>query len=423
MNYRLLLALLLATASVVALRAADDDDDDFADPGYYANSKSTIRFGYRLTSGAKVHFGNLGTVPYLHSIAPVSAGEADRSYDNGIVNKDIARANETNPASVTPDVGQSLASTVQLGNGRYQTFLTTNTNGTLTTVQTGEFLGLASGQTRMWSYQNASQVNAAGTGIVMSQYSATSNGAGLDGKKELSAGVELEVAQYLGKIGKRFEVSLVGGLSLNGIHNRQAGNVSSTLHTLSDTYSLLGHAAPTAPYLTGSATQESRTLPDGTTIQYETTVPLASVPDASAHTETETPGAANVSGVWRIKGAYYVMRVGPEIRANITENFGLRAGLGFSGAYVGTNYTAVEQLNITGVSNPISTTENSEQNKFMPGYYANMDAEYAVNERTGFFAGVSLEQYGDYNQSVGGRTAKIDLGSTASIRGGINIKF
>ncbi|MBI2518360.1 MAG: hypothetical protein HYV95_15880 [Opitutae bacterium] len=423
MNYRLLLALLLATVSVVALRAADDDEDDFADPGYYANSKSTLRFGYRVTSGAKVHFGNLGTVPFLHTIAPASAGEADRTYDNGIVAKDVARVDEGYPSAVTPDVGQSLPSTVQLGNGRYQTFLTTNDNGTLKTVQTGEFLGLASGQTRMWSYQNASQVTADGQGIMMSQYSATSDGAGFDGKKELSAGVELEVAQYLGKIGKRWEVSLVGGFSLNGIHNRQAGNVTSTLHTLRDTYSLLGQTAPTAPYLTGSATQESRTLPDGTVILYETTVPLASVPDPASRVETEAAGAANISGVWRIKGAYYVMRVGPEIRASITENFGLRAGLGFSGAYVGTNYTATEQLNIDGVSNPITTTENSEHDKFMPGFYANMDAEYALNERTGFFAGVSLEQYGDYSQSVGGRTAKIDLGTTASLRGGINIKF
>lgn len=422
MNHRLLLALLLATLSVVTLRA-QDDDENFADPGFYANSRNTLRFGYRLTSGAKVHFGNLGIVPFRQAIAPASAGEVDRTYDNGAVIRDAARMNEGYPSSVTPDVGATLPSTVQLGNGRYQTFLTTNNNGTLSTVQAGEFLGYQTGQTRIWGYQNASQVTPDGAGITLSQYSATSDGAGFDGKKEISAGVELQVARYLGKIGQRWEVSLVGGISLNGIHNRQAGNVASTLRTLSDTFSLLGQPAPSAPYLAGSSTIENRTLPDNTIIQFENTVPIASVPDESKHVESEDAGGANVSGVWRIKGAYYVMRLGPEIRANVTENFGLRAGVGVSGAYVGTNYSAVEQLNIEGVSNAISTTENSEQNKFMPGFYANMDAEYSLNERTGFFAGVSVEQFGDYDQTVGGRTAKIDLGASASIRGGISIKF
>ena len=59
----------------------------------------------------------------------------------------------------------------------------------------------------------------------------------------------------------------------------------------------------------------------------------------------------------------------------------------------------------------------------MSGYYANLDATWAVNGRTGFFAGLSYEKSGDYTQTVGGRTAKIDLGTTAGVRGGLNIKF
>jgi hypothetical protein len=117
------------------------------------------------------------------------------------------------------------------------------------------------------------------------------------------------------------------------------------------------------------------------------------------------------------------MKIGPEIRTNFTKDFGMSASVGVAGAYAGTNYTATEQLTVDGIAAPIGKPETSSINKFMPGYYANIDALWQANERTGFFAGITYEQFNSYDQSVGGRTAKIDLGSTAGIRGGISIKF
>ncbi|MBI2497893.1 MAG: hypothetical protein HYV75_08295, partial [Opitutae bacterium] len=47
----------------------------------------------------------------------------------------------------------------------------------------------------------------------------------------------------------------------------------------------------------------------------------------------------------------------------------------------------------------------------------------AANEITGLFGGLTAQKLGDYDQVVGGRTAKVDLGSSVGIRAGVSIKF
>jgi len=36
---------------------------------------------------------------------------------------------------------------------------------------------------------------------------------------------------------------------------------------------------------------------------------------------------------------------------------------------------------------------------------------------------LSAQKLGDYSQALGSRTARVDLGSSVGLRGGINIKF
>lgn len=420
MKYRFFLTLLAVALSASGLNAADDEDEYSPELGIYASAKNSLRFGFRMVGGADVKFGNLGNVPFANIVAPFSAGEVDRLYSDGAVIKDAPRG--LFDPRVEVDANGVQTSTP---GGRYDTgFVVTAADGTVTTIINGSALSFTPGRTRSWRYDSTSQLNADQSGIIMHSFSATSDGASLEGKKETSAGIELQVERIVGKLGGKWQVSIIGGIALSGISNKQAGNVHSSLVTLSDTYSLLGQTAP-AVEANGQPTFGPFTLSDGTVFPSgtETTVPLASVPNAGDHTETTAVGAANVAGVWKVKGAYYVMKVGPEIRANFAKDFGVSASIGLAGAYVGTNYSAFESLSVAGIAEPITANESSSQNKFMPGYYANLDALWQANERTGFFAGVSYEQFSDYTQSVGGRTAKIDLGGTAGIRGGITIKF
>ena len=132
--------------------------------------------------------------------------------------------------------------------------------------------------------------------------------------------------------------------------------------------------------------------------------------------------------MWEIKGSYFVVKLGPELGAAFTPNLTVNASAGFAAAYVGTNYTATESFTLTTdptLPNQTFTTGavTSWVSKVLPGYYANIDASWAINERSGLFAGLTYESFGDYNQDLAGRTAKIDLGGNASLRGGLNIKF
>jgi hypothetical protein len=412
MNKRLLLSLLAASLSAIWLHAAEEEDEYSPELGIFASAKNSVKFGFRMVSGAKVHFGNLGIVPQVD--IPLT-GDVTRTYSNGIVVKDVLR--DANSGRSEVDANGVQTSTP---GGRYNTFITA-ADGSQTLV--GDFVSFTPGQTRNWRHDSATQVTADGSGIVMSAFSASSDGASFEGKKQTSNGVELQMERIVGKLGGKWEVSIIGGIALSGISNKQAGDVHSTLHTLSDTFSLLGRTAPDVNPQ-GQPTFDGLPLTDGTEVPngHETTVPLASTPNAGDRKETNAVGAANVSGVWKIKGAYYVMKVGPEIRTTFAKDFGFSASVGLAGAYVGTNYTANESLTVDGVA-PITTSETSSINKFMPGYYANIDALWQANERTGFFAGITYEQFNSYDQSVGGRTAKIDLGATAGIRGGISIKF
>jgi hypothetical protein len=61
--------------------------------------------------------------------------------------------------------------------------------------------------------------------------------------------------------------------------------------------------------------------------------------------------------------------------------------------------------------------------KFLNGYYADLNLEWAANERTGLFGGFTAQKFDGYDQQVNGRTARIDLGSSVGLRGGVSIRF
>jgi hypothetical protein len=442
MKYRLLLALLAtAILSVPLARAQDDDDDDdqeFDYFAYFARAHSNITFGFKATQGAKVKFGNLGTILPATPVGaietdPVKANLITRTYNNGTVGADTYRPEETGTSS----------GYVSLGNGRYQLrggevdgggvpFVGPD-NAQINYVK-GEYVAYVPGDTRNYSFNAGSQV--VGNTVTMTQYSVDSQGEGFDGKRSLSGGVEMQAERLFTDPAKRFRFSLVAGLSLNGINSKRTGTVKSTLHVLSDTYSFVpnsdGSVLPTSgvvyPYTTPDIV--SKQFPDSAGVLISAPneqSPLLNVIPTRAP-EVDDEDGADVNGVWEVKGAYLVLRIGPELSASVTPNLSLSASAGVAGAYVGTNYTAIESAVITNdptVTDATLTTGalTSEENKFLAGYYANLDASWAVNERTGFYAGISYESYGDFDQTLAGRTARIDLGGNASLRGGLNIKF
>ncbi len=416
MNLRLLHYLAFFAACAVVLRAApsDDDDEDIDYLGYYSKSRDRVTFGYQFRQGAKVHFGNVGEVhPALASTN--AAGQTLYAYTNGNLLTDILRANEK-------DANGNQTSTP----GSRYTVLGTDSNGNPTV--TGDYLSYTAGQTRNWSYNSLNQITPDGAHVQMSQYTATSNGASFDGSRKLSSGIELQLIRRLNSVDAKFGISLVTGFSLNGISSKTAGSVTSTLHVMTDTYATIGgQAVPTAltgtiyvqPYYTSFTQSDGTINPSG----YEATVPLNGTPVSSVQKTLVTP--ANVTGIWRVNGAYYALRFGPQFTTQVYHSISLSAGLGLTGAYASTNDVADETLtvNIDGTDATTSVHDTSAASKLMLGYYANLDASWDANERTGFFAGLNYESLGSYDQKVSSRITKIDIGNTAGIRGGISIKF
>lgn len=393
--------------------------------------KNKITFGYRvLGSGIKANFGNLGntamrTIEEKVTIAKPGTTTNEtieiiaRTYDNGSMRQDFQRADElltTTPED--PAAGSAVVYGVYPGTGRYQTWTKAkNADGVVTDTQNSDQLSYQSGVTRYWAYGNASQV--ANDRVALSTYSASSDGATAQKEEGMNGGLELTVSRDMGTFGRRFQWSLTAGLALNNMNAKTGGTVASTLNIHTDYYQLNG-PAPTGSILGGPTYVDlADHTKEGT--GYETTTTIGDTPIASA--DSSIAGGASLQGNWKIKGAYFMMRVGPTLRTQISDRFGLSASIGLAGAYAGSRYSVVESLTLPDATEPVTESIDNASTKFLGGFYADLNVDWVANERTGIFAGVNMQNLGGYDQEVGGRTAKIDFGSAVGIRGGMSFKF
>lgn len=403
--------------------------------GEWVAPKSKLSVGFRiLSSGGRVDFKNLGIVPARLSVAPASDGVVQRVYDNGAVGVDTLRSDEK-------DVDGNQISTP---GGRYRVFSTSvvtilNADGLVTgtetvTAQSGDFLSYTPGLTRQWSAASAGQIGQPGY-VAFSVFSATTDGGSTSHKQGATGGVEFQLAQELGRGSGRFHWSMLSGITLNDINSKSAGTVSSTLRTYTDFYaynlngqviSLVNVTNPSfGPlYDTNGIFVNSNGV--------ETTVPLNAVPDAAKSTTTNVVGGASVAGQWQVKGAYFMAKVGPSLRTQLTTHLNLTASLGLAGAYVGTRYTASESFAVPSLPDLVlSTTDatdgsniiSSTATKFVTGYFADLTLEWAANETMGLYGGFTTQKLSSYEQKLGDRVAKVDIGSAVGIRGGVSIKF
>ncbi len=393
--------------------------------GEWHAPKTKLSVGFRmLNSGGMVNFRNLGVVPSGRTIAPASAGAIERAYSNGDVTTDVPRPAEKDAAG----------NQISTPGGRYNIFTTStvnilDANGNVTgtqdvTIRTGDLLSYTPGLTRDWLASTEGQLSRPGY-VSFSVYSATSDGASATHKQGPTAGVEFQFSRDIGRGSRHLQWGMVAGITLNDINSKSAGTVSSTLHTYTDYYSLNGQVI-TAVHLTnpsfGELVDSNGQVVSGAGL--ETTVALAAVPDASLTTDISTVGAASVAGRWQVKGSYFMLKLGPSVRTQLTDRLGLTASVGLAGAYAGTRYSAYEAYTLTDLPGiTLDTTESSTATKFVKGYFADLNLEWTANETLGLFGGVTAQQLSDYEQKLGDRSAKIDLGSSVGVRGGISIKF
>ncbi len=401
--------------------------------GMWYTPKTRVSVGIRiLDSGGKVSFGNLGTVPFIHEIIPASEGAVVRSYNDGQIGLDGLRTDEV-------DGNGNQTSTP---GGRYQVYSTvtvnvTDSNGNVIGTQdvqrlSGDYLSYTPGMTREWDVMGQSQFLTKPGYVAFNNYAAISSGASLAKEQGMSGGLELQMNRELGSSGRYLKWGLLAGVSLNDINSKTAGAVASTLRTYTEYYTTNGATLPLSQLSNPSYDTTLDSNGDGVANAYENTVALPIAPDPGLTTDVLTPGGANVTGRWQVKGAYFMFKFGPTLRSQITESIGISASVGLAGAYAGTRYTAYESFQVAAMPNTdIATidtetgesTLSSTATKFLKGYYADLNIDWDMNDRFGLFGGVTAQQLDSYEQKLGDRTADIDLGSAVGIRGGVTVRF
>lgn len=382
MRFAALLAVGLAVMTGMIRAQSSDDDDDEIDYFPLNPSGNFLHFGTRFLGGPKVSFGKLGNVPAFRAVGDPTGAET-RYYEDGTVYLD----------------------------GR------TDQNGS----------AVNDGFTNSWNFMNQSQLSLTGD-VVFHAYSTGTLGASTQAKKNHSSGWELEMGKNLVRIGRKATLAVVAGFSFSDINATATGVIPAQLFILNDAYSLSGQTAPDAPYgapssktvpvmdINGNPVLDSTGAPSVQSI--DTTVLLPNQPN-----RTTTISTADVKGRWQIKGAYYTFRMGPSLRLQISERLKLNLGAGVALCYIGSRYDTQEELLLDDLTQPAIITEESTRNLLLPAYYADVDAEYWLTDRAGFYLGASLQKSGSYDQSLGDRTAKINMGSSSGLQTGLSLRF
>ncbi len=414
----LILGLATAiTVTSVTAQTVEEEPEVEAPPGFVLPPRLrkiafrdgnpwTFQVNARLNQGsAEVSFGGLGEIGSLPNVPGADITDvAIRSYADGFVALDAPRSDEK-------DENGNVFSTP---GGRYA--------GLLNGVSEGDYLAYTPGQTRSWAVATGDQITA--NGVAMNSYGTTSNGAQLGGSDESGAlGFEMAVSRRVFKLSEKTEISLAASVGLNDIKSSASGRITANLIKMTDLYQLYG-TLPNEAYQAPSAVDLFNS--DGALVLangLETTVPLQQV-TADRTLETIANGA-QVDGIWGIKGAYYSFRIGPQIRSHLTERIAVSAGFGMVGAYVGTDFELTETLDSTALNivAGVSATEVVNHSELIIGFYGDLALELWLTPRTAFFFGVAYEGLDAYVQTVGGRTANVELGSNMIFRVGVTTRF
>lgn len=358
--------------------------------------RSEISFSVRFGGELKAKFVGVGAISSDLDIGDVSS-EANRSYNDGYVALD---------SRVDLD-GNDLPS---------------------------------DGRTNNWRYTSASQVTSDQTGIAFHRYETISDGSSINAKSRPSLGIDVEggrqfftFGRQLGLGRKVFTVGAQFGVGLSTLNAKTTGSTTATLLSVTDTYSLLGMAAPggsptvdgSTGYTAPSTTTETVTNADGTTTTQtvDNTTFLASVPDS--RTEASLLSGASIDGMWQVKGAYFNVRTGPWIRWQPNDRFSMRLSAGGTVNFVGVLMRYDETLSLQDLDSSLTQRVESESTTHtVAGVFGGLDAQWWFTDTTGFFGAASYEHATkETDLTWEGRTAQLKMSAGLGIRAGLTVKF
>jgi hypothetical protein len=410
-------SLLLLAALVAAPLFAQDDEKKapapvenlyFATDEYIAIPKYTFSYGYRALSGSKATFG--GSSRVFNSLAT--------AFTTSVVNS-------TTPVARIYDDGTVGLDTRSDGAGRPMA---------------------SDGTTNNWIYEHASQVS--GGFVNFNSYTAQVLESPAIESMGNTYGLEVTVSRDLPKLGRRILWNVSGGISLNDIRQHLFRYEQAKIETRTDSYYLDGQSAGTPGTAHPAVTTVTVIGPDGTpttittSVNDSTTIPNKPTTSNNARPTEENAGTApaatttdpfvaTVKNHYKIKGAYYTLRVGPTFIIPVTAKFRFSLGVGAALVYAGTTYTVDSEFTPTKDETPITRTDSGYDKKALPGYYLDANLEYWITERTGLYAGAIFQSTGSYKQNITSEdtlaevnySTNVDLTTQTGMRLGMNIRF
>ncbi|MGO8929778.1 MAG: hypothetical protein ACLQU3_23170 [Limisphaerales bacterium] len=220
--------------------------------------------------------------------------------------------------------------------------------------------GNAGNLTWNWAYQHPSQV----VGDTLQMHSASVSGGSQNDDPNL--GFEVSYVRDLGH-------ESWGRWGLKAAFGYTEMDSSTGVQAITDTYQLNGVMPPIAPYA-GSFSGPG--------------VVIGSIPARSIE-----------PGNWSLDATLYDFRLGPTVDLDITKRLSVELGGGL----------VVGVVDSTFAFNETTSSGSSSSTGYQVGGYAEAGLAYRVCSAASLFGGVQFQSLGDFNQSVGGRRAQLDL--------------
>ena len=150
---------------------------------------------------------------------------------------------------------------------------------------------------------------------------------------------------------------------------------------------------------------------------------ISGAPQAQLN-DTPMPVAATLTGYQKLSGQMFSLRLGPFVEWKFTGKLSLAASVGLTLAPTTVDYDFSETSTLlAGGGGVMSESGHSSKTKLLYGPYVGAMLRYDFNKSWGVYVGARFQNLTDLNQSIGGRTARLDPGATVYATAGLSWKF
>jgi len=241
--------------------------------------------------------------------------------------------------------------------------------------------GNAGGLTWNWGYQNASQVVGYTTAM---QFHAIQSSSPSSATGNPQYGGELIYQRVIGSLPALSGCwGLESGFSFTELD--LSDNRSGTVSVTTDTYQLNGVLPLSAPY-NGTFSGPGPLLGD---------------------TPARTTASAALTSNQKLSGQLFGIRLGPFAELNFTPKLSLAASVGLTLAPTTVDYDFSETAALPG-GEMVTENGSSSKTKLLYGPYVGGMLRYNFNKNWGVYVGARFQNLTSLDQSVGGRTARLD---------------